>query len=187
MPLPTMQSAPAHDAVPADLPARLHLPMVVTAIAGLALSMIASSLVWRWETRSAQHEFAAATQSQGVALQRGLDEYLNQLQALRALFEASDHVTRQEFESFAGRLLARQKAIQNLVWAPRVTRTERAAQERQGLAEGIANYRIRAVMPDDKIIASPEHDEYLPIFYVSAHGSSRLYAIDLLPQPALPP
>src|SRR5258708_5149639 len=102
MSLPPMHSAPREGAASLDLPARLQLPMVVTAVIGLLLAVFASGLVWRWEQRVAHQEFAAVTQSQVIALQRGLDEYLNQLQALRALFEASDDVTRPEFESFAG-------------------------------------------------------------------------------------
>src|SRR5258708_7602095 len=179
---PPISREPAGVVASGDLPARLHLPMVVTAIAGLVLSMIASSMVWRWEQRTAHHEFAAAAQSQVAALQRGLDELLNQLQALRALFEASNDVTREEFESFANRLLARQKAIQNLAWVPRVTRQERAEHERRGQATGVADYRIREVTPDDRIVTSPEKDEYLPIFFASVPTTSRIYGIDLLSQ-----
>src|SRR5258706_15886343 len=108
MPQPPMHKARRRSAASADMPARLQLPMVITAVIGLVVAVFTSSLMWRWEQRVAHQEFVAVTQSQVVALQRGLDEYLNQLQALRALFEASDDVTRPEFESFAGRLLARQ-------------------------------------------------------------------------------
>jgi len=167
------------------MPVRVQLPMVITAVVGLVLSVFASSLVWNWEKRTAHQEFVAATQSQVIALQRGLDEYLDQLQALRALFEASDDVTRTEFESFAGRLLARQKAIQNLSWVPRVKREERTDHELHGLAVGIPNYRIRAVTPNDGIVIAPEHDEYFPIFYSSVPITSRIYGIDLLSQEAI--
>ena len=169
---PPMPSVPGRGTASADLPARLQLPMVVTAVIGLVLSVLACSLVWRWETRTAHLEFATATQTQVISLQRGIDEYLDQLQALRALFEASDDVTRPEFESFAGRLLARQKAIQNLSWVPRVKRGERTDHELHGLAVGIPNYRIRAVTPNDGIVISPEQDEYFPIFYASVPVTS---------------
>jgi CHASE1-domain containing sensor protein len=182
---PPISRAPSGLVASGDMPARLQLPMVVTAVIGLVLAVIASSMVWRWEKRTAHQEFAAAAQSQVVALQRGLDELLNQIQALRALFEASSDVTREEFESFANRLLARQRAIQNLAWVPHVTREGRAEHERQGLAAGIANYRIREVTPDDRIIISPEKDQYLPIFFASLPTTSRIYGIDLLSQKAI--
>ena len=185
MPPPPMPSAPSRGAASGELPARVQLPMVVAAVVGLVLAVFASSLVWRWEKRTAHLEFTTATQSQVAALQRGIDEYLNQLQALRALFEASDDVTRYEFESFAGRLLVRQKAIQNLSWVPRVKREERTDHEMHGLAEGINDYRIRAITPDGRITVSPEKDEYLPIFYSSLPVTSRIYGVDLMSQPPI--
>jgi diguanylate cyclase (GGDEF)-like protein len=179
---PPMHKAPRRRAASANMPVRVQLPMVVTAVIGLVLAVFCSSLMWRWEQRAAHQEFVAVTQSQVVALQRGLDEYLNQLQALRALFESSDDVTRPEFESFAGRLLARQNAIQNLSWVPRVKREERTEHELHGLAVGLPNYRIRAVTLNDGIVIAPEKNEYFPIFYSSLPVTSRIYGIDLLSQ-----
>jgi CHASE1-domain containing sensor protein len=106
---------------PARSKTRARLPVIVTALAGLMLSLAATALLWQWEQKRSQQEFATIAQSHFLALQRGLDEYLDTLKALRALFEVSENVTRDQFEKFSSRLLAGQKAIQNLSWVPRVT------------------------------------------------------------------
>ncbi len=165
---------------------RIHLPIAATMLLGLLCSLTAFHFLWRWEQQLAQEQFAAAAESHFLALQQGLDEYLSKLVALHALFEASDGVTRQEFEIFAGRLLEGQQAIQNFSWVPRVTRAERAGYEQAAIVDGFANFRIRAVTADDRIVPSPEQDEYLPIYYSSvAERTSRIYGVDLRSQPVI--
>ncbi len=102
--------------------------------------------------RTAHQEFVAATRVEVIALQRGLDEYLDQLQALRALFEASDDVTRPEFElRRPAALPARRRS--------RICPGCRASSARSApttsctaLPSAFPNYRIRAVTPNDGIV-----------------------------------
>jgi diguanylate cyclase (GGDEF)-like protein len=165
--------------------ARIRLPVIVTALAGFLLSFTACALLWHWEQKRSQQEFAAIAQSHFLALQRGLDEYLSSLKAVRALFEVSDNVTRVQFESFSGRLLAGQKAVQNISWVPRVTGDQRTAHELAAVRDGIAGYQIKAVTLDNRVVPSPPRDEYLPILYSTEPRTSPIYGIDLLSQPVI--
>jgi diguanylate cyclase (GGDEF)-like protein len=162
---------------------RIRFPVIVPAVVGLLLSFAASALLWQWEQRRSRQEFTAIAQSHFLALQRGLDEYLNALKAVRALLEVSDNVTREQFETFSGRLLAGHKAVQNFSWVPRVTRNQRILYEAAAVRDGIADYQIRAVTLDERVIVSPARDEYLPIFYSTVARTSRMYGIDLSSQP----
>jgi diguanylate cyclase (GGDEF)-like protein len=165
---------------------RLHPSVIAIALAGLLWSLGSSTFVWRWENRQAEHNLQQAASNQFLALQTGLNEYLNKLNALRAFFEASDEVSRNEFELFANRLLERQKAIQNFSWVQRVTGAERAAHEAAARRDGLDGYSIRALTDDERIVASPDHDEYFPLLYstVKDYGS-RIYGIDLFSEPPL--
>jgi CHASE1-domain containing sensor protein len=162
------------------------LPMAIAGLVGTLLSFTAFYFVWRLEDRISQKDRAAVTESHVLALQNGLNEYLNKLIALRGFFEASKEVTRAEFNGFAGRLLENEGAIQNFSWVARVTREERAKFESDARADGLPDYRIKAVSPDGTIAISPGQDEYLPIFYSTVRSkSSPLYGIDLRSQPVV--
>src|SRR5262249_39503260 len=108
------------------------------------------------------------------------------LSALRALFESNNEVTRAQFWVFVERLLRNETAIQNFNWVPRVMQAERAGLEHAAAHDGIAKYHIKAVTPEDRVIPSPERDDYLPIFYSSVRKlSSPIYGLDLGSQPGL--
>jgi diguanylate cyclase len=153
---------------------------------GLLLSITACYLVWHWEDRVAEQEFNAVAESDRLTLQNGLNEYLNKLDALRALFESSAEVTRAEFEIFTGRLLLHQSAIQNFSWVPRVARDERAALEAAAVRDGIADYRIKSVAADGSLAPSEEREEYFPILYASVRSrKSPIYGLDLRTEPSI--
>jgi diguanylate cyclase len=164
----------------------LAVPLVIAGLVGGILSFTAFHFVWRVEDGISQKDLAAVTESHALALQSGLNEYLNKLISLRAFFEASQNVTRDEFEHFAGRLLENEGAIQNFSWVARVTRAERAKFEREAQNDGIREFHIKAVTGDGGIAISPEHDEYLPVFYSTVKSKfSPIYGIDLRSQPMI--
>ena len=148
---------------------------------GVALSIAAGFLVLRWEDRVATLEFGAVAENQSMILQNGINEYLNRLVALRALFESSPReVSRKEFEIFAERVLRDQTAIQSVSWIPRVPGAEREAREREAVDDGIPGYRIKAVGWSGSLTPSPERDEYFPIFYSTEKPkTSPVFGIDL--------
>jgi diguanylate cyclase (GGDEF)-like protein len=156
-------------------------PMFAIAAAGLLWSVATFSFVWEWENRQAESNVEQAGATHFLAVQTGLDEYLNKLKALRALFASDEDVSRREFEGFTDRLLDRDKAIQNLSWVPLVRDSRRAEFEANARANGIAGYHIRDALPDGTIRTAATRSEYLPIYYSTERNlGARIYGIDLL-------
>jgi diguanylate cyclase len=162
-----------------------HLvPSLVTATIGVALSVTAAFMVSLSEDRHAKSAFNSIAENYSMVLQNGVNEYLTKLVALRSLFDSSeDHVTRGEFEAFARPVLQSNSAIQTLSWVPRVLRSERADHELAAAQEGLSGYEIKVFAPGGSSAASPEADEYFPIFYATVPKSSRLYGLDLRSEP----
>ena len=154
---------------------------IISALAlGAAWSAGAFGFVWQWEDTLAANELAAISRNHVVAVQDGLDGYLGKLWAVRALMETHNNLSRSEFSQFTRRLLAREAGVQNFSWVPHVSRATRQAFEAAARLDGIPDYTIRQVMPEDTLIPSPDRDEYLPIYYSSvADKASRVYGIDL--------
>ena len=56
-----------------------------------------------------------------MVMQNGLNEYVNRLRAVRALFDSSEgQVSRNSFEAFTRPLLQENAGIATLSWVPRV-------------------------------------------------------------------
>src|SRR5262249_14228271 len=130
-------------------------------------------------------EFMTRANNHAMILQNGLNEYLNKLVALRALFEATNYeIGRGEFERFSSNLLEGQRAIQNVSWIPRILDSERAAREFAADQQGIPGYHIKSIAGGGKLARSAPKDEYFPIYYsTEMPRTSRIYGIDLASEP----
>jgi diguanylate cyclase (GGDEF)-like protein len=163
---------------------RPFAPCLFAAAAGIGVSVTAAALIANWEDRRAEAQFHVVSDNHFMTVQNGLNEYVNRLRALRALFDSTDGpVSRRSFEAFTRPLLGNNGVIATLSWVPRVLESERAAHEREGVQQGIANYHIKAMGEDGKITASPERDEYYPVFYATLPPASPLYGLDLRSEP----
>ncbi|HEX3506567.1 MAG TPA: EAL domain-containing protein [Xanthobacteraceae bacterium] len=171
---------------PTQFIARLRpfAPCFFAAAAGIGVSMAAASMTANWEDRRAQAQFHVVADNHFMIVQNGLTEYVNRLRAVRALFDSAEgQVSRSSFEAFTRPLLHDDGVIATLSWVPRVLGPERAAHEREGAQQGILNYHIKAMGEHGKMSASPERDEYYPIFYVTLPKASPLYGLDLRSEP----
>jgi diguanylate cyclase len=161
-----------------------RLPVLLTACVGVFLSVSTAYVVSLRDDRLSQLNFDAMAENHAMVLQNGLNEYLNKLRALRALFDANDRVTRGEFESFAGSLLKHAAAIQTLSWVPRVTSDERVAFEQAAVNDGLAGFRIKSLDDEGSMAPAGSRNEYFPVFYSTAPRTNRIYGLDLRSQRA---
>jgi CHASE1-domain containing sensor protein len=114
-----------------------------------------------------------------LALQNGIDQYINDISALRAAFQASEHgISRREFQSLSDDLFRNKPAIFGTSWAPRVARSERAAHELEAAREGLADYSIRTTGANGSLNRAQDADEYFPIFY-SSRRDFGAYGLDI--------
>jgi diguanylate cyclase (GGDEF)-like protein len=158
---------------------RQYLPCILAAALGIAVSVTAGGMTANRESRNADLQFDVVAENHFMVVQNGLNEYVNRLHALRALFGSVESVTRDEFEAFARPILADNSAIVTLSWVPRVLNSERAQHEHAAASQGLADYHIKAMGNDSKMVPSPERSEYYPIFYATLPKTSPLYGLDL--------
>ncbi len=103
-----------------------------------------------------------------AAFTREVDETTEELSHLASLFLVSKYVSREQFHLFSTDIVARHPAIAGLEWAPRVTAANRASHERRGRADGLGDYRIRAVAADGGRVVSPAKSAYYPVYYIES-------------------
>lgn len=156
------------------------MPVLAAAIIGVTISVLAWVFVAAREDRLARQELNESAADHASALQSGLDEYLVKLVALRSFFDASEKVTRREFDLFTRPFLdGRAAGILGFTWIPRVKRDERFAHELAGTQGGIPGYQIKVVALDGSLSPAPERDEYFPIFYARENLQSPVYGLNL--------
>ncbi|MGA8612540.1 MAG: EAL domain-containing protein [Xanthobacteraceae bacterium] len=155
-------------------------PGVLAAMIGIAASVIPAFLIIQADNQDAERQFRVLAENHFMVLQNGLNDYVNRLKAVRALFDSSvEPVTRNEFEAFTRPLLSENAAFATLSWVPRIADLERAEHERMGVREGLPDYHIKDTGLDGKMTVSPERSEYYPIFYATVPITSALYGLDL--------
>lgn len=167
---------------------RYLAPIFTLVILGITASIGVWYQTFASESRAFVQEFDSRAHNQATILQAGVQDYWDQLYALKALFDSSNQgITRDEFSRFSKSLLIHHSAVQNFAWLPRVKREERAAHELAAARDGLTDYHIRAVAPDGTQAAAPdgsmpvssEQDEYYPRFYSSDATTSGLFGLNL--------
>jgi diguanylate cyclase (GGDEF)-like protein/PAS domain S-box-containing protein len=154
-------------------------------LAAAAIGLVLSTSVWFAfsvrEDRAAEGRFSAQANAQALALQNGIDDYVDYLAALRAFLQSSEGgVSRREFTAFSASVLGNKTAILSLAWLPRISRDQRAAHELAAAQEGLPDYHIQSLAADGRLVPAAEASEYFPLLYISSEApSSPIYGRDL--------
>ena len=90
---------------------RAAVPVTITILCGVCLSVVACMLIWRATDREALAEFNRRAGNRYFTLREGMHKQIEALRALRDLYACSNQVDQQEFSRFAGALLSRHRGI----------------------------------------------------------------------------
>lgn len=160
-------------------------PILVAGCLGLVVAASAWLAVAAWEERLAKANFSNVAGDYAAVLQNGLDQYLGKLLAVRAFYDSSVEVDPDEFRLFTSQITAGYDDAMRLVWAPRITRSERAEFERKQRERGHPDFSIRTFSLTNPMAVSPERDEYFPILYSTvASKRSATLGTDLNSEPS---
>ncbi|MDP2309084.1 MAG: EAL domain-containing protein [Pseudomonadota bacterium] len=154
---------------------------VVALMVGIVFSLVAFWGLRGWERAAALQRAEAHFEEQAehvsLLVQREVSRHLATVEAVEALFEASEVVTRAEFDTFTRVLLARNPNIRRFAWAPQVSREERSAFE-AGVRRGLPGFEVRAG-------AGGTGEVLFPIEFMSPSVGPAELGLDLASVPAL--
>jgi PAS domain S-box-containing protein len=157
----------------------------VILIIGSLLNLAVLVILRSQEERSARAAFESAAQMRFDDLEASVQQSLDNLDAVKAFFNASRSVDRSGFNRFTGTLLERDKALQALEWAPRAASRERRRYELDGLQNGFPSFQFTEKNARGEMVPAAERPEYYPVFYVEPlHGNERAVGYDLASNPA---
>ena len=102
------------------------LPTIVTAVAGVVLSLWGFLFLQGREQQLLEANFRSMARDQVASIEREIQVNLEVLESLRALYTAVPGVGHKEFTSFVRPLLQHHRTIQALEWIPRIPFEERS-------------------------------------------------------------
>ncbi|MBM4037516.1 MAG: response regulator [Planctomycetes bacterium] len=174
----------SHHSPQGAAPRRRVAPVVAIAAAGLALSASSFLAAWQWESAKARAYFERLAAERVGELREMLGVERFALVAVRALYDGSERVERDEFHSFAVSCLPDLHGVRAIGWVPRLPAAERAECERAAREEGVAGYEIREMDGKGGLVRAPARAEYYPVLFVEPlAGNERAVGFDMASDP----
>ncbi|MBP8289806.1 MAG: CHASE domain-containing protein [Chromatiaceae bacterium] len=158
---------------------RSYGPIFVVALLGALGTWLVSARIADLENQRHFAAFSEAARDRLLVIQRELDYSLGLVQDLGSFFDAASMVTRRQFREFVGPTLKRNRIIQSLQWAPRVTGDQRrdfAAKVRPR----IPRFQVQDRAANGESRQAPERPVHFPILYVQPYPeNTSLLGLDL--------
>jgi PAS domain S-box-containing protein len=161
-----------------------HLPVIVTGIVGLGLSVLAFLWARDWEQQEAESHFHRAAESRCAVLERTVEAHMLFLKSLEAFYVGSRHVERGEFRQFVTPFLSGSSCVQALAWVPRVPHERREAFEAAAADAGPAGLHITERREQGPMVPAAVRQEYCPVCYLEPiEGNRAALGFDLASEP----
>lgn len=101
--------------------------------------------------------------------------------AVTSFFMASEFVSMGEFNTFCRPLIAQSPSIRVIQYLPQVAHAERAEFVASMRQQGMADFHIRELDLDERMVVSRDRDRYLPITYLyPLEGNRTVQGLDVL-------
>lgn len=143
-----------------------YLPVWLSLILGVGLSVVAAGIVSKSEFARTQEHFERRADNLTLALQQNIDQYSQMTRALGRFYSVSDRVTRIKFTQFSQPFIDRHPGILGTGWAMRVMAAERNTYEQRMQVDGFANLSIQEQDRSGKLVTASQRPEYFPITYL---------------------
>ena len=165
-------------------PAR-RLTLAFPLCAGLVTLILSFVLVFGSEHSRLQALFDDQASSIQTSLVSHLDNVIDAISSVAALYDASNTVDQAEFSSFTRSMLKLHPEIQALSWAPRVAGAELRQFEKAARSEGVTAFTIRELGQNGALVPAQQRPEYYPVRFIEPlAGNEKALGFDLASEPA---
>ncbi len=157
--------------------------MIVTAVAGVLLSLWGFLFLQGREQQLLEANFRSMARDQVASIEREIQVNLEVLESLRALYSAVPGVGHEEFTSFVRPLLQRHRTIQALEWIPRIPFEERSTYVSRA-RKHYPEFEITERQAQGVMVPAEERSEYFPVYQVAPYmGNEAALGFDLASNP----
>tara|TARA_R110000744_G_scaffold50709_9_gene109503 strand:+ start:8296 stop:11301 length:3006 start_codon:yes stop_codon:yes gene_type:complete len=154
------------------------IPILVGVI-GVAASISAFMIESNLNRSAIEKDLIFESKEKVKTISKSIDLNLQILDAVKAFYNASDYVSRQEFNAFVTPLMSNYENIKAIEWVPYITHEQRQAYEQQARTDGIIDFTLTEINATGNMVLANERDSYLPVYYVEPfEGNERAMGLD---------
>ena len=151
----------------------------IIAISGIALSLVLTWQLHRYETNAIYNEFVIHVGEEVQFIDREIALDFDAIYALQAFFKAEQKVTQEKFASFSKDILLHHPNIQALEWVPQVLDSQRTQLE-SVLQEETPTFEISERNNDGTLIKAEQRNAYYPVIFIEPFvGNEQAFGFDL--------
>ena len=147
------------------LPGREFLVLGLVAAVGLGLTLTLFLVLRNLEREGLREPFATQSVRRTEAVAQAIQNTGNVLHSLRAYFNASKNVSRDEFTICTRRFLKQYKDIRALAWIPRVSGPQRHRYETDARRDGMEDYQFLEKDAEGRLVRADNREDYDPVYY----------------------
>ncbi|MCR4411534.1 MAG: CHASE domain-containing protein, partial [Thermoguttaceae bacterium] len=158
--------------------------IAVVSVAGITLSVAVCAALSAREADLIQTQFRVDAQQRAGAIETALVANLGAVHSLRAFYNASREVERDEFREFSETLLRQHAQVAWLAWVAQTAAEARDRHEEAVRREGLPQYHIWEKPADDAIVPAARREFHYPIVFIEpTNTAGRLLGWDLASRP----
>ena len=136
------------------------------------------------EHAQVQDELERDVADHAKSLQQGINNYLEMQHSIRAPYNASHNVERDQFFALVANSVHRPSGLQALCWIPRVPHSQRTAYEAAARSEGFSEFAFTERTSDGDVVKAAPREEYFPIYFVEPfEGNETALGFDVASDP----
>ena len=150
------------------------VPLMLLICLGTGLFFFLFNTIRQWELDRIQSDFEQMAENHIYSLRRNIETNLFLLESIKAFYNGSNHVDRNEFQMFVEPFLQHASGIQAIAWIPRVCDSQRTEYEREVRSEGFVDFQITQRANQGDMIRADRRDEYFPVHYVEPFEINKL-------------
>ena len=174
------------------LKANIFVRKTKHSLAAVLVSLLSFSLISLIYILASNNNFALKEREFATSTEPFIEKFnvikttiKNNITALNGLFQASEEVTRLEFETYANKLIDDEFNVIALAWLPLISHQKREKFEAELASQGFANTSIKK-KTEQGLIISPNKSFYLPLYYISNLTANKsAVGLDALSHPIL--
>lgn len=153
---------------------------VLVGIIGVSGSITAFMITSNLKESAIEKELIFESKQVVKTIVKKVDSNLQILDSVKAFYNATDNISRQDFKTFIAPSLMGHNDIQAVEWVPLVPHAERLMYEKNAKVDGFNEFVITEKNADGEFIPANSRDHYFPVYYVEPmKGNEKAVGFDL--------
>ena len=157
---------------------RLTIYLIVTI--GFFCSIGLYNVVLSLEETKVNDLFTFSAKSRLNSFEKHIDNHIDIVNLMAALYSSSNSVSRKEFKDFVDRVLERNPSVQGILWTPIIKKSQLAGYMKKVSSDGLKDYKIIQIDTEPEAKIGLSEKELMLVYYVEPYSKNKnLMGVDL--------